>query len=112
MVNRLGSIGTPVKSTAVNARTVGDGVPGTRWAGPCAGRCTKAAYNAQVELARRFLDGDADVPLTILRNPSTQSEHVMTVNGVRARFPAYRVDEHLVWGMTERIVRQLLSLLD
>jgi 8-oxo-dGTP pyrophosphatase MutT (NUDIX family) len=52
------------------------------------------------------------VPLTILRNPATQAEHVMTVNGVRARFPAYRVDEHLVWGMTERIVRQLLSLLD
>ena len=52
------------------------------------------------------------VPLTILRHPDTQAEHVMTVNGVRARFPAYRVDEHLVWGMTERIVRQLLSLLD
>jgi excinuclease ABC subunit C len=34
---------------------------------PCAGRCTKQAYLAQVELARRFLDGDADVPLTILR---------------------------------------------
>jgi excinuclease ABC subunit C len=35
--------------------------------GPCAGRCTKAEYAAQVELARRFLDGDADIPLTILR---------------------------------------------
>jgi excinuclease ABC subunit C len=34
---------------------------------PCAGRCTKAEYRAQVELARRFLDGDADIPLTILR---------------------------------------------
>jgi excinuclease ABC subunit C len=34
---------------------------------PCAGRCTRAEYHAQVELARRFLDGDADVPLTILR---------------------------------------------
>ena len=34
---------------------------------PCAGRCTKAEYSAQVELARRFLDGDADIPLTILR---------------------------------------------
>jgi excinuclease ABC subunit C len=35
--------------------------------GPCAGRCTKQEYLAQVELARRFLDGDADIPLTILR---------------------------------------------
>jgi excinuclease ABC subunit C len=34
---------------------------------PCAGRCTRAEYHAQVELARRFLDGDADIPLTILR---------------------------------------------
>jgi excinuclease ABC subunit C len=34
---------------------------------PCAGRCTKQEYHAQVELARRFLDGDADIPLTILR---------------------------------------------
>lgn len=51
------------------------------------------------------------VPLSVLRHPETQGEHVMTINGVRARFPAYRVDEHLVWGMTERIVRQLLSLL-
>jgi excinuclease ABC subunit C len=34
---------------------------------PCAGRCTKQEYSAQVELARRFLDGDADIPLTILR---------------------------------------------
>jgi excinuclease ABC subunit C len=34
---------------------------------PCAGRCTHAEYHAHVDLARRFLDGDADVPLTILR---------------------------------------------
>lgn len=34
---------------------------------PCAGRCTKGEYLAQVEIAHRFLDGDADVPLTILR---------------------------------------------
>jgi excinuclease ABC subunit C len=35
--------------------------------GPCAGRCTKSEYAAQVELAQRFFNGDADVPLTILR---------------------------------------------
>ncbi|MEX1183024.1 MAG: UvrB/UvrC motif-containing protein [Gemmatimonadota bacterium] len=35
--------------------------------GPCAGRCTKSEYGAHVDLARRFLDGDADIPLTILR---------------------------------------------
>jgi excinuclease ABC subunit C len=34
---------------------------------PCAARCTRSEYGAQVELARRFLAGDADIPLTILR---------------------------------------------
>ncbi|HEY8470576.1 MAG TPA: hypothetical protein VIL18_13080 [Longimicrobiales bacterium] len=34
---------------------------------PCAGRCTRAAYQARVTMARRFLQGDADRPLAILR---------------------------------------------
>lgn len=34
---------------------------------PCAGRCTRAGYARQAELARRFLEGDLDVPLAILR---------------------------------------------
>lgn len=33
---------------------------------PCAGRCTQAAYRERVDLARRFLEGDADRPLAIL----------------------------------------------
>lgn len=52
------------------------------------------------------------VPLSVLRHEGTQAEHVMTINGARARFPGFRVDAHIVWGLTERIVRQLLSLLD
>jgi 8-oxo-dGTP pyrophosphatase MutT (NUDIX family) len=67
----------------------------------------EVAFEPSREVAATFW-----VPLSILRDPSTQAEHVMTINGVRARFPAYRVDEHLVWGLTERIVRQLLSLFD
>lgn len=34
---------------------------------PCAARCTRSDYQGQVELARRFLDGDLDTPLTLLR---------------------------------------------
>lgn len=52
------------------------------------------------------------VPLAVLRHEDTRAEHVMTINGARARFPGFRVDEHIVWGLTERIVQQLLSLLD
>lgn len=52
------------------------------------------------------------VPLHRLRALDAQVEHAITVNGVRARFPAYAVGEHVVWGLTERIVRQLLSMFD
>lgn len=51
------------------------------------------------------------VPVSVFLQESAQAEHVVSINGVRARFPAFRVNEHIVWGLTERIVRQLLSLL-
>jgi 8-oxo-dGTP pyrophosphatase MutT (NUDIX family) len=52
------------------------------------------------------------VPLSVLAHEDTRAEHVMTIDGARARFPGYRVDQHIVWGLTERIVQQMLSLLD
>lgn len=52
------------------------------------------------------------VPLSQIRAADAQVEHVVVVNGVRARFPAYAWHGHIVWGLTERIVRQLLSLFD
>ena len=52
------------------------------------------------------------VPLAVLAHEDTRAEHVMTINGARARFPGFRVDQHIVWGLTERIVQQMLSLLD
>jgi 8-oxo-dGTP pyrophosphatase MutT (NUDIX family) len=51
------------------------------------------------------------VPLSVLAHEDSRAEHVMTINGARARFPGFRVHEHIVWGLTERIVQQLLSLL-
>lgn len=50
------------------------------------------------------------VPFEQLRREETRTEHVMTINGTRATFPGFRVDAHVVWGLTGRIVRQLLSL--
>jgi 8-oxo-dGTP pyrophosphatase MutT (NUDIX family) len=52
------------------------------------------------------------VPVSRIRAADAQVEHVTEVNGVRARFPAYAVNGHVVWGLTERIVRQLLTLFD
>ena len=50
------------------------------------------------------------VPISKLRDPSAQDEHHVIVNGVKSSFAAYRFEQHYVWGLTERIVRQLLSL--
>lgn len=50
------------------------------------------------------------VPLAQLRQESSKAEHVVDINGDRATFPAFRVEQHIVWGLTERIVRQLLFL--
>jgi 8-oxo-dGTP pyrophosphatase MutT (NUDIX family) len=51
------------------------------------------------------------VPLAALQHDDARAEHVMTINGARARFPGFRVHDHVVWGLTERIVRQLLTML-
>ena len=50
------------------------------------------------------------MPLSELRNPARAAEHVFDRGGARLRFPAYRWGEHVVWGMTERIVTQLLEI--
>ena len=50
------------------------------------------------------------VPLLKLRDPSCAAEHVFERGGSRFFFPAYRVGADVVWGMTERIVTQLLAV--
>lgn len=52
------------------------------------------------------------IPVQSLRFPDMQAEHEMEFDGVRLRFPGYRVGPHIAWGLTERILRQLLGLLD
>ena len=52
------------------------------------------------------------VPVKLLRSAQTQGEHAVLVNGETARFPAYNFGERVVWGLTERIVTQLLTLFD
>ena len=73
----FGLLDAPAGSTAAPATRTANAAPERqplcmraqvhRCLAPCAARCTRQEYIAQVELARRFLDGDADVPLTILR---------------------------------------------
>jgi 8-oxo-dGTP pyrophosphatase MutT (NUDIX family) len=51
-------------------------------------------------------------PVDRLRSSVAQATHVVRLGGREAHYPAYRVGPHLVWGMTERILRQLLTLFD
>lgn len=47
-------------------------------------------------------------PLARLLDPVVRHEHAVSHAGTRWRFPAYRLGEDVVWGMTERITTQLL----
>lgn len=63
---------------------------------PCAARCTEAAYRERVELARRFLEGDADRPLRILEERMQQAadrlefEHAAALRDRAERLEAVR----------------------
>ena len=52
------------------------------------------------------------VPLGALLHPSTSTEATVVVRGVERTVASYRFGDHTIWGMTERVLRQLLGLLD
>ncbi|MEP6762742.1 MAG: CoA pyrophosphatase [Gemmatimonadaceae bacterium] len=45
-----------------------------------------------------------------LQQESTRVDHVFVRNGETLAFPAFKIREHTIWGLTERIVTQLLPL--
>jgi 8-oxo-dGTP pyrophosphatase MutT (NUDIX family) len=51
------------------------------------------------------------VALSSLRDPTLAVESEVTARGATWRVPSYLLGGHIVWGMTERILRNLLSLL-
>jgi 8-oxo-dGTP pyrophosphatase MutT (NUDIX family) len=51
------------------------------------------------------------VSLDHLLDAGTQETFEIDIRGERRQFAAYRVDEGIVWGLTERIVSDLLRLL-
>jgi len=51
------------------------------------------------------------VPLAWLRDPTSRLESVVRVRGADMRVPSYRRGEHVIWGMTERILQQFLGYL-
>ena len=51
-------------------------------------------------------------PLAALRHPDAAFEAAVVVRGEERRVPALRHAEYTIWGMTERIFRNLLALAD
>jgi 8-oxo-dGTP pyrophosphatase MutT (NUDIX family) len=52
------------------------------------------------------------VPLATLRDPASWSDMQIEVRGMRRTFPAFLYQGYVVWGLTERILRQFLRRLD
>jgi 8-oxo-dGTP pyrophosphatase MutT (NUDIX family) len=51
------------------------------------------------------------VDLDHLLHPDTYQEALLDIGGEQRGFPAYRLDDAIVWGLTERVVSGLLELL-
>ncbi|HJU74958.1 MAG TPA: CoA pyrophosphatase [Gemmatimonadaceae bacterium] len=52
------------------------------------------------------------IPLRVLRDASSQRDSVVHVRGEARNEPSFVVGSTIVWGMTNRILRSLLRLLD
>ena len=51
------------------------------------------------------------VPLETFAEPGVEAESEVTARDTTWRVPSYRLGAHVVWGMTERILRQLFERL-
>ena len=51
------------------------------------------------------------VDLASLADPTLSVESEVTARGATWRVPSYQLGDHIVWGMTERILRNLLSVM-
>jgi 8-oxo-dGTP pyrophosphatase MutT (NUDIX family) len=48
-------------------------------------------------------------PVAELASGATRFEHELSLGGQALRFPAFRVGPHVVWGLTYRVVDELLG---
>lgn len=50
------------------------------------------------------------LPLARLGEPGVRREITLTLRGIERTFPAYLVDDEVIWGMTERILTPFIEL--
>ena len=51
------------------------------------------------------------VPLTDLRDPALYRDTVVSLQGEDRSFPAYHLQGHVVWGLTERVLTAVVELM-
>jgi 8-oxo-dGTP pyrophosphatase MutT (NUDIX family) len=92
------------------AGSLDDVVPRTPVLPPIAVRPYVFVLDRRPELALNPEVAAADwVPLDLLLHPETYHTARFEIRGESREFPAYRVREAVVWGMTERILSGLLG---
>jgi 8-oxo-dGTP pyrophosphatase MutT (NUDIX family) len=52
------------------------------------------------------------IPVAELASGATRFEHELSLGGQALRFPAFRVGQHVVWGLTYRVVDELLRQIE
>jgi 8-oxo-dGTP pyrophosphatase MutT (NUDIX family) len=50
------------------------------------------------------------VPISQLRDPAIYRETMIELRGERRGFPAFHIGQHVVWGLTERILTPLVGM--
>jgi 8-oxo-dGTP pyrophosphatase MutT (NUDIX family) len=70
------------------------------------GLATRPALRPSPEVERAFW-----LPLARFSEAGVRRDVVFTVRGSERTFPAYLVDDEVIWGMTERILTAFLALL-
>lgn len=63
-----------------------------------------------LELCAREVEGAIWVPLAFLRSEAACTTHVRIVDGAEIRFPAFSYQGYTIWGLTHRILTELLDL--
>lgn len=72
-----------------------------------------AVVAADVVIHRSYEVADTFwIPLSWLRDSASRTEYVIPTEDGDVRFPAFDVNGHILWGLTERIVSQMLPLFD
>jgi 8-oxo-dGTP pyrophosphatase MutT (NUDIX family) len=104
-------VGVDVRGAGRVLGTLDDLVPRTPSLPPIAVRPFVAAVSDVALYPNPEVAAAAWIPLDALRDPEATRESTVLSRGERWRVPSFVVGDYLVWGMTERILRQFVGLL-